>query len=141
MLNDPAPAVSWSVLDWRGREKAGYEAVRWAMAPVLICASYPKASYRAGERLDLPVFVVNDLPRSLGRVHWGWSLELDGAEVARGEGEAEVPTDGVVRAGSVRTLLPAEGKAALRLWLRGEEKAENVYGFEVTATARRRQEP
>lgn len=140
MLNDPAPAVSWSVLDWREREKAGYDAVRRAMSPVLVCACYPAASYRAGERLDLPVFVVNDLPRPLGSVRWGWSLELDKAEVAHGEAETEVPADEVVRAGLVRALLPAEGSAALRLWLRSAEEdlAENRYEFAVTPAAKRK---
>lgn len=140
MLNDPAPAISWSVLDWRGREKAGYAAVRRAMAPVLVCARYPRASYRAGGRLELPVYVVNDLPRPLGRVRWGWTLELNGAEVSRGEEETEVLADGVVRAGRVRASLPAEGSAALRLWLRGSEGdlADNRYEFAVTRPARRR---
>lgn len=138
MFNDPTPAVSWSVLDWRGREKAGYEAIRKAMAPVLVCARYPKASYRAGGWLDLPVFVVNDLPRPLGRVRWGWTLDLNGAQISRGEGETEVPADGAVRAGRARAPLPAEGNAVLRLWLDGADGAENTYGFAVTPAAKKR---
>ena len=45
MLNDPAPAVSWSVVDWRRRPKMAYEALRVAMSPVLICAEYPMERY------------------------------------------------------------------------------------------------
>ena len=53
MLNDPAPAVSWSVVDWRRRPKLAYEALRVAMSPVLICAEYPMERYER-RRKDLP---------------------------------------------------------------------------------------
>ena len=65
MLNDPAPAVSWSVVDWRRRPKMAYEALLEAMSPVLICAEYPKERYEVGERISLPLFVINDLSREL----------------------------------------------------------------------------
>ena len=89
MLNDPAPAISWSVVDWRRRPKAAFEVLKTAMAPVLICAEYPEESYEAGAALSLPLFVVNDLARDLGEVSWSWELLLGESTIARGEGDGD----------------------------------------------------
>ena len=133
MLNDPAPAVSWSVVDWRRRPKDAYEVLKTAMAPVLICAQYPEACYEPGAGISLPLFVVNDLPRGLGEVAWGWELYLAGSKVARGAGEAEVPKDSVVEVGRARATLTAPGDVTLRLHLVGDDVvATNEYGFRVS---------
>lgn len=134
MLNDPAPAISWSVVDWQRRPKAAYAVLGKAMGPVLICAEYPKASYGVGERFSLPLFVVNDLPRGLAEVSWEWELLLGGYSVARGGGEeAEVPKDSVVRIGEAKATLSAPGPTVLRLRLfSGEETVSNEYAFRVS---------
>jgi hypothetical protein len=133
MLNDPAPAISWSVVDWRRRPKASYAVLRTAMGPVLICAEYPKESYGVGERFSLPLFVVNDLSCELGEVSWGWELLLGGYSVAQGGGEAEVPKDSVVRIGEAKATSPAPGPALLSLWLFSREAAvSNEYAFRVS---------
>ena len=133
MLNDPAPAISWSVVDWRRRPKAAYDVLRTAMSPVLICAEYPKESYGVGERFSLPLFVVNDLSCELGEVSWGWELLLGGYSVAQGGGEAEVPKDSVVRIGEAKATSPAPGPALLNLWLYFREAAvSNEYAFRVS---------
>jgi len=133
MLNDPAPAISWSVVDWRHRPKAAYDVLRAAMSPILICAEYPKEGYGAGERVSLPLFVVNDLSRGLEEVSWSWELLLGRSGVARGGGEAEIPKDSVVRVGEVGTTLPASGPAVLRLRLSSREGTiSNEYAFRVS---------
>ena len=133
MLNDPAPAVSWSVVDWRRRKKMAYETLLAAMRPVLICAEYPRERYTVGETISLPLFVVNDLSRELEGVGWDWELLVGGSIVARGGGETKVPKDCVVRLGEAAATLPAPGPAVLRLSLYGEEPASNEYEFLVTA--------
>jgi beta-mannosidase len=138
MLNDPAPAISWSVVDWRRRPKAAFEVLKTAMAPVLICAEYPEESYEAGAALSLPLFVVNDLARDLGEVSWSWELLLGESTIARGEGEAEIAGDSVVRIGEARAALPAPGDAVLVLRLSGREaSASNRYGFRISESGRR----
>ncbi len=127
MLNDPAPAVSWSVVDWRRRPKMAYETLLVAMSPVLICAEYPKERYEVGERISLPLFVINDLSRELGRVSWDWELLVGGSSVADGKGETRVPKDCVVRIGEAVATLPAPGPAILRLRLFTEEPISNEY--------------
>jgi beta-mannosidase len=132
MLNDPAPAVSWSVVDWRRRKKAAYETLLAAMSPVLICAEYPKERYRVGETISLPLFIINDLSRELEGVGWDWELIVGGSSVARGGGETKVPKDSVVRLGEAAATLPASDPAILRLRLFGEKPVSNEYEFFVS---------
>ncbi len=133
MLNDPAPAISWSVVDWRRRPKAAYNALETSMAPVLICAEYPERSYETGAEISLALFVVNDLPEGLGQVQWNWEIYLAGTRNARGGGEAEVPRDSVVEIGRVQTTLTTPGNATLRLHLfGGDVTCANGYEFRVS---------
>jgi beta-mannosidase len=130
MLNDPAPAISWSVVDWKRQRKIAYGVLGAAMSPVLICSEYPKESYRVGEEISLPLFVVNDLRRALGRLGWNWELCLEGRQVANGSGETDVPEDSVVEVGRARAELPGQGCATLRLSLVGEGEASKTSSYE-----------
>ena len=143
MLNDPAPSISWSVVDWRRRPKMAYEALKTVMNPVLICAEYPLERYDVDTELSLPLFVVNDLSQRLQEVCWSWELLLGDSCVARGEGASEIPEDSVVRVGEVRATLPAQGIAVLRLRLSGEDAtAYNEYRLLVSnASDPARREP
>ena len=133
MLNDPAPAISWSVADWRRRPKAAYAVLRTAMSPVLICAEYPRESYGVGQTFSSPLFVVNDFSRDLGVVIWGWELLLGGQSVAQGGGEAEVPKDSVVGIGEARATLAGPGPAVLSLRLASRGGSiSNEYAFRVS---------
>jgi beta-mannosidase len=133
MLNDPAPAVSWSVVDWRRRPKKAYQTLLDAMRTVLICAEYPKERYSVGERISLPLFIINDLSRELHQISWDWELLVEGSNVARGAGETRVPKDSVVRLGEAEATLAASGPAVLRLRLFWEEgPLSNAYAFLVT---------
>jgi beta-mannosidase len=130
MLNDPAPAISWSVVDWRRRPKAAYGTLQTVMNPVLLCAPYPRESYEGGTELRVPVFVVNDLARALGEVDWSWEALQGGS--GSGGGRAEIPADSVVRVGEAAFRLPATGCAVLRLSLYGAGAgSSNEYRFKV----------
>jgi beta-mannosidase len=133
MLNDPAPAVSWSVVDWRRRPKMAYETLLMVMRPVLICAEYPKEHYEVGEKISLPLFVINDLSRELDQVSWDWELLVGESTAARDTGGTRVPKDSVVRIGEAVATLPVPGPAVLKLRLSGEEvSVSNEYEFLVS---------
>jgi len=133
MLNDPAPAISWSVVDWRRRPKAAYGVISRAMRPVLVCARYPDGDYKEGAMFSVPLFVVNDLARELGQLEWAWELRVEGGKLARGSGATVVPADSVVRLGEARARLVGAGRATLTLMLSGDGVDEtNDYGFVVT---------
>src|SRR5918997_5214666 len=136
MLNDPAPAVSWSVLDWRRRPKRAYETLKTAMNPVLICAEYPQESYEPDTDLTLPLFVVNDRSRGLHEVSWSWEVLIGGSSIACDDGVTEIPADSVVEIGEAKATLSASGSAVLRLHLSGRElTAYNQYEFRVREVA------
>jgi beta-mannosidase len=138
MLNDPAPAISWSVVDWRRRTKAAYWALADAMRPVLVCAKYPDAHYVKGATFSLPVFVINDLARELGPVEWTWEIWVDGRAIAGGVGETGIPADSVTAVGEAETTLSNTGKGTLILGLAGDGvKESNSYDFAVTSRSRR----
>ena len=60
-LNDPAPMVSWSLLDHARVPKLAWDVLRRACAPVVVIADRPPDVVIAGDRLQLDVHVVNDL--------------------------------------------------------------------------------
>jgi beta-mannosidase len=133
MLNDPAPAISWSVVDWRRRPKKAYGAIARAMRPVLVCAHYPNESYDEGAMFSVPLFVVNDLARELGPLEWAWELRIEGEKLARGSGTTVVPADSVMHLGKARASLAGAGHATLALKLSGDDVDEtNDYSFAVT---------
>jgi beta-mannosidase len=137
MLNDPAPAISWSVVDWRRRPKAAYGALADAMRPVLVCARYPDAGYAEGATFSLPVFVVNDLARDLGLLEWTWEVQIDGRPVAGGAAEKEIRADSVTPVGEAETSLAGAGKGTLILGLSGDGVEEtNSYDFVVRGRSR-----
>ncbi|MBA2343774.1 MAG: beta galactosidase jelly roll domain-containing protein [Rubrobacter sp.] len=134
MLNDPAPAISWSVVDWRRRPKAAYETLKVAMQPVLVCVEYPDESYEVGATISLPLYVVNDLSKALTGVTVGWDLHLGDGRVASGGVEVEIPADSVKRVGEVKARLSGQGSAKLRLSLSGNwVNVDNVYEFIVVS--------
>lgn len=139
MLNDPAPAISWSVVDWNRRKKAAYEVVREAMSPLLFCAEYPLDSYEPGTMLSLPLFAVNDLPHGLEGVRWTWTLEVSGTRISSGGGEVGIPADSAVQVGLVEARLTGRGRAELGLKLEtGAMVATNRYEFSVRKPTGRR---
>jgi hypothetical protein len=122
-------------VDWRRRPKKAYQTLLDAMRPVLICAEYPKERYSVGDRISLPIFIINDLSRELDGVSWDWEMLLGGSSAAHGGGETRVPKDSVVKIGEAGATLPASGRAVLRLRLFGEEgPLQNEYEFVVSET-------
>ena len=104
-FNDPAPVVSWSVLDHERRPKLAWEAVRAACLPLAVFADRPPAIVEPGEPISLDVHVVNDLREPVegavvdvaaswpgGQQRWRFGGSVDADDVARvGTIELEVP--------------------------------------------------
>jgi beta-mannosidase len=110
--NDPAPMVSWSLLDHERAPKPAFRALARACEPVLVVIEQPPAAVTVGDRLRLRVHVVNDLRTALddavidvtatwpgGRRAWRFSGSIGADEVARvGRLDLRVPdTLGVLR--------------------------------------------
>ena len=71
-LNEPWPAISWSLLDYYRRPKPAYETVKRLFRPILISIEYPLRRYKTGDPLCLKVWAINDTMEALP----GCSLEV-----------------------------------------------------------------
>jgi len=132
-LNEPWPAISWSLVDYYRRPKAAYAAVKRLMNPVLVSLEYPLRRYRAGDNLDLSVWVVNDLSVNLH----GCRLEIElwaGARqvVARHAMELEIEPESATTVGRVCWTLPPGGDWRLTAKLQQEGQVWSANEYDLT---------
>lgn len=132
-LNDPAPVVSWSLLDHERNPKLGWDVLRRACAPVAVIADRPPDVVTAGERLALDVHVVNDLRTPVDPavvdVEAKWAT---GSRRWRFGGG--VPADDCVKVGTLTLDVPDTlGKLTIDLTLTaGAVTAGNHYSTAIT---------
>ena len=67
-LNEPWPAVSWSVIDAAGRPKAAYYAICQSYQPLLVAARFPWRPYAAGDDVSGRVLAGERRPAHVGRL-------------------------------------------------------------------------
>jgi beta-mannosidase len=132
-LNDPAPVVSWSVLDHERRPKLGYRAVQAACAPVIVVADRPPAIVSPGETVALDVHVVNDLRTAVDPAIVDIEMKWAGGEHRWRFGGGAGP-DECVKVGTIEFEVPDTlGALTLDLALTaGELTATNRYSSVVT---------
>ncbi len=132
-LNDPAPAVSFSLLDHERRPKPAYHALAAACAPVIVVADRPPDVVIPGERLDLDVHVVNDMRTELAPAVVHVTATWNGG-TRRWSFAGDVPPDECIRAGRLRLEVPDTlGPLAFDLRLTsGDLTATNTYTTAVT---------
>jgi beta-mannosidase len=65
-LNEPWPAISWALIDYYREPKPAYHVVQRAFSPLLISLAYPLRRYRAGEDLEIEVWLIDDRPQPVG---------------------------------------------------------------------------
>lgn len=132
-FTDPWPAITWSVLDYWRRPKAGYQALQRAMQPVLPSLDLPD-QIRAGKGFSAALIVVNDLARAFPAVTCAWQLSQDERVLAADEWRADLPANA---AHKVYTFLfPALPPGAYRLTVTvtaadGKVLGENAYSLKV----------
>jgi beta-mannosidase len=132
-LNDPAPAISSSVLDHRRRRKAAYDVVAAACRPVLVLADPLPATVVPGHDIDVDVHVVSDLREALDFAVVDAVATWPGGE-RRWRFGGPVPADDVVKVGRVRFSAPdTPGAVSLGLTLTsGDVTSTNRYTTTVT---------
>ena len=133
-FNDPAPVVSFSVLDHQRRPKLGYAAVRRACQPVIVVADRPPDLVCPGDDLELDVHVVSDLHAAIE----GGVVEVI-ASWAGGERRwsfgGEIGPDECVRVGRISLSVPDTlGALTFALTLRADPVTSSTGVTEVTAT-------
>lgn len=107
LLADAHPAVSWALLGHDRAPKAAADALRAACRPVIVVADRLPADPVPGQPLELDVHVVSDRREPLEGAEVTAVLRSAGGE-QRWAWTGDVPADGCVRVGTVRTVVPAD---------------------------------
>jgi len=97
LYNDCRPTITWSVLDYYRRPKAGYYALKDAFAPILVMIEYPQeADYIAGKCSN--IFIVNDTNELLDGLTVKFRLLNNQNELlCNGSFNATVPVNGLYK--------------------------------------------
>lgn len=128
-LNEPWPAVCWSVIDYYLRPKRAYWKIAAVMAPALVSLDYIYKRYRPGDEFRAEAWVINDMHRPLEGARLTVSLVTDAGRVelaARDLGRVE--PDSLTSVGEVAATLPET--VAMRVECRleaGREVFDNEY--------------
>jgi beta-mannosidase len=132
-FNDPAPVVSWSVLDHERVPKLAYGAVQRACTPVAVIADRPPDFVTPGDDLQLDVHAVNDLRTAVDPAVVDVVARWAGGERSWRFGGA-VPPDDCVKVGTVVLSVPETlGALVFDLTLTaGPVRATNRYSTAVT---------
>jgi beta-mannosidase len=128
-FNEPWPAVTWSVVDRRGRPKAAYRMLCHSLQPVLIALRFLNRARLPGEIWSAEIWLVNDGPA--GWSHCRAEATLESRPLWAVEGLA-LPGASAVRAGSLAWMASApQGVLHLRLLCGDVELASNSYDLDV----------
>jgi hypothetical protein len=102
------PAVTWSVLDYRRRPKASFQYLKESFAPVTVAPDCPPVFCLASERIEVPVYGVNDTPWPAAGYEAHASIcDAAGETLARKTWRVDLPANSAVRLGVVRWRAPS----------------------------------
>lgn len=123
--NDPWPCISWSVVDYFLEPKLGYEAVKTAFQPLLVCAEFEQKKNTPGDSVAMDIVAVNDLHREFKDLKVDIIVSGRVVETLR----ADVGPDSVARLGSVTISLPSDAPPVIELsaTCAGAEVSRNRY--------------
>ncbi|MEO6570612.1 MAG: hypothetical protein ABIO83_03615 [Ilumatobacteraceae bacterium] len=132
-LNDPAPVVSWSVLDHRRVAKLGWTALQQSCRPVIVVADWPPEIVASGDHLELDVHVVSDLRTDIDPAVVDVTATWPGG-TRRWRFGGGVPADGCTKVGTIVMDVPDTlGALTFDLELTaGAVTARNRYASAVT---------
>lgn len=127
------PAITWSVLDYDRNKKAGYEALRRAMAPLQVLLGVPYR-LKAGERREVSVNVVNDTHAEYSALTVDVRCHSAGSTVWEKRFVTAIGSDRLVAVGSVPLHDVGAARLDLECTIRSSPDAElvavNRYGFD-----------
>ena len=124
-LNEPWPAVTWSVIDRAGQPKSAYEMLRRSFQPLLIAARFPWRRYAPGDVFQAEIWLVNDSAQAYRGCRARASLDITTAWRASDLGVAPASA---TRVGAFEFTLEQPAQAlTLRLSCGSETLASNRY--------------
>ena len=110
-LNDPAPAISYSVIDHTGARLAAYDALTAACRPLLGVADLPAAGLNAGRRHRMAIHLINDLRERIDDATVTVEAAVDGSALGRWAFSGTIEADDCQRVGRVTFEVPDDATA------------------------------
>ncbi|RJP17188.1 MAG: hypothetical protein C4520_17315 [Candidatus Abyssobacteria bacterium SURF_5] len=134
-LNDPWPAISWSVVDYYRNPKLAYHALKDIYNPILVSLKFDLRRHEPGEIVPIEVWVINDLLQSLEDCRLDVSLNENGKPIMKlGFDIGTVPPDTSQMSLHFSLKMPARRSACmLAAVLRSGEKvvSKNAYDLNM----------
>ena len=133
-LNEPWPAISWSLLDFHRQPKPAYETVRRLFKPVLVSVEYPLRPYQACDRFHANVWIINDKADVLANCRLEISLlDQHGQPAKRTELTVDVEPNSARVIDGIDWQLPAGGdwRLTCRLSHGGQTVSYNAYDLAI----------
>ncbi|MGC1375138.1 MAG: sugar-binding domain-containing protein [Anaerolineales bacterium] len=132
-FSDPWPAITWSVVDYWRKPKLAFDALRWAMQPVLPTLGLP-LYVDAGKTVVATLMVVNDLAEAFSGAKVNWSIENSESKAVTGEWLVNVPVNDVSASKAVSLPFAKAGdyKVSVQIHARdGKLLGENIYNVKA----------
>ena len=109
-LNETWPnAAGNAIVDYFGRPRATYDAVRTAYAPVHASLRFDKILWDAGEPFSAGLFLTSDRLEDVARARCAWRIvDAAGNEVAADAIETRLPANRSTRLGEVHWQIPKD---------------------------------
>ncbi len=133
-LNEPWPAISWSLLDFHRQPKPAYETVSRLFKPVLVSVKFPLRNYQSGEQFRANVWIISDRADVLANCRLEINLwDCDGQPAERTEMTVDVEPDSARVVGGLDWQLPTGGGWHLtcRLSHDGRTVSHNEYDLAI----------
>lgn len=109
MFTEPWPAITWAVIDNKGKPKLAYYALKETMAPILVSIEWKKNEYKPGDSVSLPVWIINDYMKSYQNCLLEWSVKNLGTKkiVKQKSKKVNMPKDSSQKTDSIDYTIPA----------------------------------
>jgi beta-mannosidase len=128
------PSVTMAALDYFRKPTRSYFTVQRSFQMVLASVEYNRDTWKLGEDVNLPLWVLNDHWYAIPKATVKWRVVEEGVTAASGEVAIDIEADSSRQIGAVRWTPSRAGKVELRTQVlngQGKEVSENIYDFEV----------
>lgn len=134
LLQDPDPAISFSVVDYWRVPKRSYDALRMAFSPQYFFTLLRREEYSVGAAIDVPLYVVNDEHRGVSVCAHARLFDPSGGELACVMRTISLPADCLTQEVDRLRLTPSvcgRYRLVLALWCEGHEVLCQEYAIVV----------
>ncbi|WP_081716763.1 glycoside hydrolase family 2 protein [Leptolyngbya sp. Heron Island J] len=138
MFTENWPSINWGIVDYWRTPKPAFEALRRAYQPLLPSIEWTQQRWHLGEKVNLPVWLINDLWEDFPNAQITFSLSHQNKVIDSRQFTHNIPADSRQRL-SVANYAPTQlGEYEFIVTLRdhhGDFLADNLFLFQIDPTA------